>query len=246
MKPKITALALTFNEEENVKRYVESLSFADEIVFIDSFSSDKTVEIARECGVTVFQREFDTLANQKDFAISKASNDWITFFDLDEVVTPELSKEILEKAGNTNIQIAYSVKRKFFFFGKQIKYGEWHSDDTVKLFNKTTYSLNNELTANGRIKKLKSAADYYGYQSFDSYNAKLNRLSNLEATALYSKNKRPNFYHFFILPNLYFLKKYIVKLGLLEGKEGFILCYLHSFAIFKRYLNLWLMYRKIE
>ena len=245
MKPKITALAITFNDEKNVKRYVESLSFANEIIFIDSFSSDKTVEIAREYGVTVFQRELDTLNNQKDFAISKVSSDWVSFFDLDEIITPELGKEILEKIISQKPSTAFSVKRKFFFFGKLIKYGNWQCDTTIKVFNKTVYSFHCELLT-AHVKKLNQPVNYYGYDSFDSYNAKLNAISNIEAKELYFKNKRPNAYHFFIVPNFYFIKNYILKLGFLDGKEGLILTYLHSFAIFKRYLKLWLMYRKIE
>ena len=95
MRPKITALAITLNEEENVKRYVESLSFADEIIFIDSNSTDATVTIAKELGVKVIQRNFDDFSQQRNFAIQQAKNDWIVFFDLDEIITPELEKEII-------------------------------------------------------------------------------------------------------------------------------------------------------
>jgi len=94
--PKISALAITFNEEENVKRYIDSLSFADEIIFVDSQSTDKTVEIAEQLGVKVIQRKFDDFSNQRNFAINQAKNDWIVFFDLDEIMTPELENEIIQ------------------------------------------------------------------------------------------------------------------------------------------------------
>ncbi len=94
--PKISALAITLNEEKNVKRYIESLSFADEIIFVDSQSTDKTAEIAEQMGVKVIQRKFDNFSNQRNYAINQAKNDWIVFFDLDEIMTVELEKEIVE------------------------------------------------------------------------------------------------------------------------------------------------------
>ncbi|MBA0883709.1 glycosyltransferase family 2 protein [Flavobacterium undicola] len=251
MKPKITALAITFNEEENVKRYVQSLSFADEIIFIDSFSSDKTVEIAKESGVIVFQRAFDNFANQKNFAIEQAKNDWIVFFDLDEVISPELTSEILKNLDSPDDFTAYSVKRNLYFFGKQIKFGGWQSDKVIRIFNKKfckydeNFVLGNRLISS-KTKLLKEKINHLSYKSFDSYNTKLSFYGKLEAEHLYSKNQKPNFYHFIIKPNFYFFKKHLFSLGFLDGKEGFILAYIHAFSVLKKYLHLWMKYRKIE
>ena len=110
MEPKITALAITLNEEENVKRYVKSLSFADEIIFIDSNSTDATVAIAKELGVKVIQRNFDDFSEQRNFAVEQAKNDWIIFFDLDEIITPELGKEIIAVTASQNKITAFYVK----------------------------------------------------------------------------------------------------------------------------------------
>ena len=119
--PKISALAITFNEEENVKRYVKSLSFADEIIFIDSKSTDKTIEFAKEFGVRVIEREFTNFSEQRNFAISQAKNDWIVFFDLDEIISTNLKQEIINTVGSPNSKIAFFIKRNFFFMGKKIK-----------------------------------------------------------------------------------------------------------------------------
>ena len=132
MKPKITALAITFNEEENVKRYVESLSFADEILFIDSQSTDKTIALAEELGVKVIQRKFDDFSNQRNFAISHAKNDWIVFFDLDEIISPELEEEIIESVANPKNHVAFFAKRNFYFMGEHIKYGGWQNDKAIR------------------------------------------------------------------------------------------------------------------
>jgi glycosyltransferase involved in cell wall biosynthesis len=251
LKPKITALAITLNEEENVKRYVQSLSFADEIIFIDSNSTDATVAIAKELGVTVLQRNFDDFSTQRNFALQQAKNDWIVFFDLDECITPELEKEIIAITKFPNDFSAYTVNRNFFFMGKRIKHGGWKNDKTIRFFNKSNCSydgnlVNETITTIGKIGTLKNRVNHYSYKNFDNYNNKLNLHSQLQAKSLYLKNKRPNLYHFFIRPYFNFWWQYAFRLGFLDRKEGFILAYLNSFTVFKRYLQLWLMYRKID
>jgi glycosyltransferase involved in cell wall biosynthesis len=251
LKPKITALAITLNEEENVKRYVQSLSFADEIIFIDSNSTDDTVILAKELGVTVLQRKFDDFSTQRNFALQQAKNDWIVFFDLDEYISPELEKEIIAITKSPNDFAAYTVNQNFFFMGKRIKHGGWKNNKTIRIFNKNSCSydgnlVNETITTIGKIGSLKNRVNHYSYKSFDDYNNKLNLHSQLQAKSLYLKNKRPNLYHFFIRPYSCFWWQYACRLGFLDGKEGFILAYLNSFAVFKRYLQLWLMYRKID
>lgn len=250
MAPKITALAITYNEEENVKRYVESLSFADEIIFVDSQSTDKTIEIAEQMGVKVIQRKFDDFSNQRNFAIQQAHNDWILFFDLDEIIDSNLEKEIKSTLENPKDIAAFYIKRNFYFMGKRIKYGGWQNDKAIRLFNKNQCQYNglvHELVkSSGKTSVLKNKLDHFSYKNFDNYNDKLNLYSKLQAENLYKLKKKPNLYHFFIRPTYRFLWQYIFRLGILDGKEGFILAYVHSFSVFKRYLQLWMMYRKIE
>lgn len=145
MIPKISALAITLNEEENIKRYVESLAFADEIIFIDSQSTDNTVVIAEKMGVKVIQRKFDDFSNQRNFAIKQAKNDWIIFFDLDEIITKKLEQEIKDTVSRSNDKVAFFVKRNFFFMGKNIKFGGWQNDKAIRLFNKNYCKYNGNL-----------------------------------------------------------------------------------------------------
>jgi glycosyltransferase involved in cell wall biosynthesis len=249
--PKITALAITYNEEENVERYFESLSFADEIIFVDSQSTDKTIEIAERLGVKVIQRKFDDFSNQRNFAIEQASNDWILFFDLDEIISKDLEFEIKSILKKPNDKVAFYIRRKFYFMGKLIKYGGWQNDKAIRLFNKHHCRYNGNLVhelvqSTGKTGILKNKLDHYSYKNFDNYNDKLNLYSKLQAENLFLLKQKPNLYHFFIRPTYRFLWQYIFRLGLLDGKTGFILAYIHSFSVFKRYLQLWMMYRKIE
>ncbi len=251
LTPKITALAITFNEEENVKRYVESLAFADEIIFVDSQSTDKTTQLAEEMGVKVIQRKFDNFSNQRNFAIEQASNDWIMFFDLDEIISPELESEIKTTLSNPTDSVAFYVRRNFYFMGKRIRFGGWQNDKAIRLFDRKYAKYNGNLVhelvkSDGKTAVLKNRLEHYSYKNFDNYNDKLNLYSKLQAEKLYRTQKRPNLYHFFVRPMYRFLWQYLFRLGICDGKEGFILAYVHSFSVFKRYLQLWMMYRKID
>lgn len=248
--PKITALAITYNEESNIKRYVESLSFADEIIIVDSFSTDNTAAIAKELNVKFIQKKFIDFSDQRNFAIQQAKNDWILFFDLDEIVTTNLEKEIKQVLSKNNENVAYYVKRKFHFLGRHIRFGGWQTDKVIRLFNKNYCKYNGKvheaISAQGTVGYLKEKVEHYSYKSFDNYNSKLTLYSKLQAETLYAKGKRPNAYHFFVRPCYRFFWQYLFRLGVLDGKEGFVLAYVHSFSVFKRYVQLWMKYRKIQ
>ena len=135
--------------------------------------------------------------------------------------------------------------------GKKINFGGWQSDKAIRLFNKNYCKYNGnlvheEVKTNGEIGFLKNSVDHFSYKSFDNYNDKLNLYSKLQAENLYQKKQKPNFYHLLFRPFYRFMWQYFFRLGILDGKEGFILAYVHSFSVFKRYLQLWLLYRKIN
>lgn len=247
----ISALAITYNEEDYIERYTQQLSFADEIIFIDSFSTDNTVDLAKKYGVKVIQREFDNFSNQRNFALQHAKHNWVLFFDLDESLPEALISEIKTLTNGNPDFDAYKVKRNFYFMGRKIKYSGFQNDTVIRLFKKDKCQYNGNLvhetlSVEGKTGSLKQRLDHYTYKTFDDYNKKQTHYSKLQAKALFEKNKRPNLYHFLIRPLYRFLHQYFIKLGILDGKEGFILAYLQGFSVFKRYLFLWTMYRNIE
>lgn len=247
----ISALAITYNEEIHIESYIKSLSFADEIIIIDSFSTDNTIALAKKFEVTIIQREFKNFSDQKNFAISQAKNDWVTFFDLDEKISQDLATEIFDTIKSKKPLKAYHVKRSFNFMGKQIKYSGFQTDIAVRLFNKNYCKYNDKkvhetIETEEKIGQLKHAVDHQTYKSFDNYNNKLNKYSKLQAEELYKKNVRPNMYHFIFRPWYRFMHQYFLRLGFLDGKEGFIISYVHAFSVYKRYIQLWAMYRNIK
>lgn len=247
----ISAIAITYNEEEHIERYIKSLSFADEIIIVDANSTDKTAELAIQLGAKLITKDFDNFLSQKNFAIQQASYNWVVFFDLDEMISPELALEIRNKADSNKDVKAFKVKRINYFMGKKIAFSGFQNDYVVRLFHKEYCNYNSNivhetLKVEGAVEKLKHTCNHYTYKSFDVYNEKLSRYSKLQAKVLLDKNKRPNLYHFLIRPLYRFIHQYFFRLGFLDGKEGLILAYLSGFSVFKRYLFLWTMYRNID
>jgi len=244
-------LAITLNEAEVIEDFIKSLWFADEIIIVDSYSSDATVALASQHEkVKVVGRKFDNFSEQKNYAISLAANDWVVFFDPDEEVTKTMADEILKTVISPKA-IAYFVKRELYFMGKRIKYSGFQTDWVIRIFNKNHCSYNGNLVhetldAKGVTGKLKSRLPHHTYKSFDDYTGKLHRYSALQARMLYDKGKKPNLFHFLFRPCYRFWHQYILRLGILDGKEGFILAYINAFSVFKRYVNLWLLYRRIN
>lgn len=135
--------------------------------------------------------------------------------------------------------------------GKKIKYSGFQTDWVIRLFKKDCGKYNGNLVhetldVNGTTAKLKTRVPHHTYKNFDDYTSKLHRYSKLQAQMLYEKGKRPNLIHFFFRPFYRFWHQYLLRLGILDGKEGFILAYINAFSVFKRYVNLWLLYRKIN
>lgn len=133
--------------------------------------------------------------------------------------------------------------------GKRIKYSGFQSDDVIRLFNKKYCRYNDNLVhelliADGPTGKLKNAVPHYTYKSLDHYTGKLHQYSELQAKMLFEKRKKPNLYHFLFRPFYRFWYQYIIRLGILDGKEGFVLAYINAFSVFKRYVNLWILHQK--
>jgi glycosyltransferase involved in cell wall biosynthesis len=248
---KITAIIPTLNEEIHIADAIKSVSFADEIIVIDSFSTDKTIEIAEKLHVKIIKRKFDDFSSQKNYAINQASYDWIYILDADERVTPEVEKEIIEAVNNPKEFVGFNVKRCFYFAGKKIKYSGWQRDKVIRLFLKGFCKYNGSLVhevieTKGEIGFLKNTINHYSYRSFDHYISKINQYSWLQAKELKRRGKRVNLYHILIKPPARFFIHYIVRLGFLDGFQGFMIAKAQAFAVLSRYIKLWLLNKDLK
>ncbi|MGO4818020.1 glycosyltransferase family 2 protein [Flavobacterium sp. W22_SRS_FP1] len=247
----LSALIITYNEEHNIKQVLEDLDFADEILVIDSFSTDKTIEIAQSfSNVKVTQHTFENYAIQRNFAIGLAKGRWILFLDADERLTPALKNEIIQTIQNKASDTAYYFNRSFMFCNKQLYYSGWQTDKIIRLFRKenASYSLqktvHEKLQTTGNIGKLKNKLVHYSYTDYSSYKEKMISYGKLKANEEFTKGTKPNFFHFYLRPSYQFINQYILRLGILDGKKGIVICYLNAFSVYVRFQELKRMYPK--
>lgn len=233
---------ITYNEIDNIDAVIDDLSFADEIIVVDSFSTDGTYERLLELTpIKVIQNEFKDFASQRNFAISQANCDWIFFIDADERLTKELKLEILEKTSLHNSINAYKIKRHFMFNNKRMRFSGLQTDRIFRLFRTGTARYKSDILVHeildikGKYDVLKHSMLHYSFSDYSSYKSKTEHYGLLKAKELFKKGKRPNWYHFVIKPAYKFLTNYIFRLGFLDGKEGYTICSLNSYGVFFRY-----------
>ncbi len=251
MPTKISALLIAYNEEKNMQRYLNDVSFADEIIIVDSYSNDKTEEIAlQNPKVKFIKRKFDNFTNQRNFAISLANNEWITFFDADEGIPNHLKEEIVSTVNNHPKFDAYYVYRKFFFKNRFIKYSGMQSDKAIRLFRKSKSLYKSDrmvheiIDCKGDVGFLKNKLDHYTFDNEKDYLDKLNSYSRLRAKELRLKNLKPSFFHYKIKPAYRFFNYFVMRLGFLDGKYGYTIAKVHAISVTNRYKYLDEIYRK--
>ena len=237
---KITAIIPTLNEELCVGDAIDSVSFADEVLVVDSFSTDQTVNVAKQRNARVIQREFDDFSSQKNFAISQARYEWILFIDADERVSPLLGKEIVSTVENPGDTVAFYVYRNLFFEEKRIRFGGWQTDKAIRLFKKEDCRFDGKLVhetieTEGPLGFLKNRLDHFSYKSRSQYAGKLEKYAALQAEELFRQGIRTNGLLVAIKPWFRFFVHYVWRLGFLDGSAGFVLAYEHAIGVKKRY-----------
>lgn len=242
--PKISALLITYNEERNIQKFLDEAWYADEIIVVDSESTDRTTEIAkRHPKVKFITRKFDNFTSQKNFAIDQARNEWVTFFDADERISKSLIFEMIDEI-KKNEADAFFVYRRFYFMEKYIKRSGWQNDKAIRLFKKSKNRygegrlVHELIDSKGKVKFLTNKLDHYSYFSVEEYDRKLTQYSILRAKELYKKGLKPTIFHFWVKPWFRFVHHYILRFGVLDGGEGYIISKLHAHHVFKRYLFL--------
>ncbi|NOQ91540.1 MAG: glycosyltransferase, partial [Flavobacteriaceae bacterium] len=227
-RQKITAIIPTFNEELNIEAAIKSVDFADEIIVIDSFSTDNTVALAKKHEVRLLQRKFDDFSSQKNYAINKVKYDWVFVLDADERISLVLKEEIKNTLKKQKDEVAYWVCRTNIYMNKEIKYSGWQNDKAIRLFKKEFCKYNGKLVhekivAKGKTGVLENKIKHYSYKGIDAMILKRNRYAQFQAEMLFEKGKKPNMYHFVLKPLLRFVKHYIIQLGFLDGYRGLII-----------------------
>ncbi|MBO9585458.1 MAG: glycosyltransferase [Flavobacterium sp.] len=244
----ISVISLCYNDETYLKKHLENLSFAEEIILINNNSTDKSVEIAQELGAKIIQQNNNFQDDCIKLAIESTKNNWILLVSCTDHLSQELINEISSGISKPKTASSYYSGQTLFFFGKTIKYGVFLNRKKLLLFDKTRHSYSKSVDTSlfKRRKIFKNKIASFAYKNFDDFSNRLNMIRKEEAQVLFKKNKKPNIYHFFIKPFYVFFSQFFLKLGFLNGREGFILAYICAFSILKRYLILWLLYRNMD
>ncbi|PQJ14220.1 glycosyltransferase family 2 protein [Nonlabens tegetincola] len=252
-KYNITAIIPAFNEEHNIVDVLKSVDFCDEVILVDSNSTDNTVELAKPYFTKLLTRNYEHSASQKNWAIPQAKHEWILLVDADERVTPALKEEILNlyPTLDTSDYVGYWIGRRNFFMGKQVRYSGWKNDKVIRLFKKSKCKykdkhVHSEIIADGPVGKLENRFLHYKYVSMDHHVKKLQRYADLQAKDFDKKVGKITAYHIVIKPMWGFFKHFFVQKGFLDGFVGFTIAYLRSYMIFMRYVKLWLLRRGIK
>jgi heptosyltransferase-2 len=248
-KTRISALAIVFNEEHNIREYLDNMSFADEIVVVDSFSTDSTQKIIQDeyPHVRFYQRVFDDFSSQRNYTISLASNDWVTFFDADERVTQKGIDEIVKTVNSNPEEVAFWVKRIFYYEGKPLVNNSLNEDRTARVFRKSKcrYSdklVHEQLTINGKSRVLKYAIQHYSFKDKEDFLTKRLQYSKLKAKEFYKEGIKPHVFHFTIRPAFRFFKYYVLKFGFVNGRRGYEIASILGYHVYMRYVYLKEMY----
>jgi len=241
----ISGLIITFNEEKNIQEVLECFDFCDEIIVVDSFSTDKTVEIAsKNPKVKIIQNTFEDFTKQRNLALDSAKNDWVIFLDGDERITPDLRTEIINEMNLPEKKDAYYFYRKFYFAGKPIHYSGTQTDKNFRLLRKSKCryiaekKVHETLKVNGTVGEFRSKLLHYSVSDYESYRNKMIHYGFLKGQELFSKGKKFNSLTQFTKATFKFFKTYFLRLGFLDGKEGFQLSVLQTLSVFETYESL--------
>lgn len=243
---KISGVILTFNEERNIARCIESIqSVVDEIIVVDSFSTDRTAEICQSFNVRFEQYPFDGYIEQKNRGLSLATNDYVLSLDADEALSPELRESIIQVKQNWTHD-GYTMNRLTNYCGTWIHHSGWYPDRKMRLIDRRKgkwAGMNPHdkfLPVPGATKKLiKGDILHYSYYTFAEHKAQVEKFADIASRALYQKGIRSNIFKIIYKPIARFIKTYFVKAGFLDGKEGVIIACMTAKASYLRYLKLY-------
>ncbi len=249
MRPLSVAI-ITYNEESNIERCLSSVAgLADEIVVVDSFSTDRTRDICEKYNVTFVQHRFEGYIEQKNFALAQTTHDFVLLLDADEALSPQLFNTVSAQKENDFPYVAYSMNRCTNYCGKFIRHGLWYPDRKLRLFNKQYGRWGGinphdkiELQAAYTVKWLKGDLFHYSYNSVEEHAAQNERFSTISADALYRQGKKNGLVKLMFSPLWAFLNGYLFRLGFLDGYAGWVVAVKTAQLTYLKYRKLQLRY----
>lgn len=244
-RPKVSAIVVCFNEEERIEACLESLRWCDEIVVIDAFSTDRTAEISRRYTDRLIQREWAGYRDQKAFAHSQASMEWVLLVDSDERVTAALRSEIQAAlARDRGAYAGYAVPRLVNYLGRWWWRGGWYPDYDIRLFRreKATWGgtdPHEKILVDGKVRRLKACLHHYSYRDIEDHLQRINRFTSISSRELKKAGGRWRLSDALLRPAARFFGSYVLKRGFMEGFAGFYVAVTAAVYVFLKYAKLW-------
>lgn len=243
---KISASIIVRNEEENIAAVCETVSWADEIVIVDSDSTDRTTEIARRYTDKVFNHEFKGYKDKHEFADSQTTGDWIFWIDADERVTPELKASIeeLKQRDPSDLPDGFRIARRTEFLNRWIKHSGWYPDYQMRLYKKEAsywdgVAPHETARVKGSIETLKGEFLHYTKRDLSEYHRVLESYASLAADYHFKKGKKIRGINLFISPLSGFIRSFILKQGFRDGVPGLIIAMFTAYSVFLKYAKVW-------
>ena len=244
-RPRVSAIVTTLNEEQHIAECIESLLWCDEILVVDSFSTDRTPEIAQRYEKVRFhQRTYFGSAAQKNWAMDQVQNEWILIFDADERCTPALQKEIEDLLASGPQHDAYTIKRQVYFMNRIIRFSGWQHDRVVRLVRRGTARYPNrrvhaDMITKGPAPVLRHPMEHYMTDTFDEYVRRIEKYSFWGAAQQWKDGRRSGVVEVFGRSVWRFLRTYIFQLGILDGMHGLVFCMLQAYGTYLKWALLW-------
>lgn len=246
---KISAVIIAFNEESKIADAIKSVAWADEILIVDSESTDRTREISESLGAKVFTKKWAGFSKQKQYAVDRAAHDWIFSLDADERVSDDLKAEILrlKQADESGLAVGYRISRLSFYMNRPIRHGGWYPDWQLRFFNRRMGKWKDilihesiEMAENSRVEKLRGDIFHYSVEDVSHHHRMIGeRYAPLAAEQMFERGKRSSIFKIFTVGATTFLQTYILKGGFLDGLAGFAIARFAAHHSFLKYLLLW-------
>ncbi len=240
---KLSVVIITLNEEDRLEDALKScVGAADEIVVVDSLSTDKTCHIAAQYNCKIYKNKFIDYGSQKNIALDKATHEWILNLDADERISDSLKKELLAFKEKKEINVdGFKINRKTFYMGRWIKHSGWYPDRKLRLFRKSKSRwrgrIHEALVLNGETTHMKGDILHYTYRDMSDHIQRLNKYSKMQARDIVDKGKKLLYLRALLLPPVTFIRFYIWKLGFLDRLPGFVIALVSSWSTAMKYLK---------
>jgi glycosyltransferase involved in cell wall biosynthesis len=247
--PKLSVTVITLNEAAHVEACLASAAWADEVLVVDSGSTDGTADLARARGARVIVRDWPGYSAQKNFAAAEATHDWILSIDADERVTPALAAEIRAVLATEPRAAGYRVPRVTWHLGRWIRVTDWYPDPQLRLYDRrrarwAPRRVHESVAADGPIGRLTHDLEHYAYRDVSHHLATMDRYTTLAAEEMYAGGRRAGLLNLALHPPAAFLRNYVLRRGFTAGTPGFIISAMNSFYVFMKFVKLWTLQRK--